>query len=255
MSRDDRPELHIFEEADGVARAAAWEFRRRAARVVAARGRFTAVLSGGSTPERLFRLLREGPETPGQDPPPWSRVHLFWGDERPVPPDHPDSNFGAARQLLLAGLAIPAANVHRIRGEIDEPSRAAAEYEAEIRAFFDLEEGEAPRFDLVFLGIGADGHTASLFPGGAALAAGGLVAAVWVERLGTFRITLTPRVFNRAACVIFLVSGESKAEILERVVVGTEAPQLLPALAIRPESGEILWLVDRAAARLLAGQG
>jgi 6-phosphogluconolactonase len=244
-----RPEIRIFEDAEAVARAAAGEFRHRAAVAVAERGRFTVVLSGGSTPRLLFRELAGA----AAGDLPWEKVHLFWGDERTVPPDHSASNFRMVQEELLSRVAVPAANIHRIRGEDPDPAAAATDYEAELRGFFELQSGQFPRFDLVFLGMGADGHTASLFPGSEALAeAERLVTAPWVTQLKTRRLTLTARVFNHAAGVVFLVSGAEKAETLQRVLEGPRHPLELPCQLIEPDNGELVWLLDSAAAQLLS---
>lgn len=231
-------DLRVFPDGAELARAAAEELVRRASEAVHARGRFSVALSGGSTPRRLFALLDDRID--------WRAVHLFWGDERHVPPDHPESNYRMARETLIERVPIPAENVHRIRGEEPDAARAAALYEDELRAFFH----GAPRFDLVLLGLGADAHTASLFPGTAAVhERERWVAALWIEKLGTFRITLTPAVLNRAAAVIFLVQGEEKAEAVRAVLEGESDPDRWPAQVIRPENGEVLWLLDRVTAR------
>jgi 6-phosphogluconolactonase len=237
-------DLRVFADGAELARAAAEEFARRAEEAVRARERFSVALSGGSTPRRLFALLADR-EEPFRDRIDWRAVHLFWGDERHVPPDHLESNFRMAREALLDRVAVPAENVHRLRGEEPDAARAAALYEEELRAFF----RDAPRFDLVLLGLGADAHTASLFPGTAAVRERARwVAAPWVEKLGAFRLTLTPAVFDRAAAVIFLVQGEEKAGALRAVLAGERDLDRFPAQAVHPQDGEILWLVDRAAA-------
>jgi 6-phosphogluconolactonase len=237
-------DLRVFADGAELARAAAEEFTHLAEEAIRARGRFSVALSGGSTPRRLFALLAD-PKEPFRDRIDWRAVHLFWGDERHVPPDHPESNFRMAREALLDRAEIPAENVHRVRGEEHDAARAASLYEEELRSFF----RGAPRFDLVLLGLGADAHTASLFPGTAAVHEHERwVVAPWVEKLGTFRITLTPAVFDRAAAVIFLVQGPEKAGALRAVLAAERDPDQLPAQAVRPLDGEILWLVDRAAA-------
>ena len=177
------------------------------------RGRFSVALSGGNTPRAVFSLLAdEHKELP------WDRIHVFFGDERHVPPDHPDSNFRMASESLLSKVPIPEENVHRIHAEL-EPEDAAKDYDEQLAEFFQLINDDWPRFDLIFLGLGDDGHTASLFPGSSALSdLSSRVAANWVEKLQTFRITLTFPVLNHAADVIFLVSGESKAQILSAVL-------------------------------------
>lgn len=241
------PVVHVLAGPEQVARAAADEFLRRALAVDTGRP-FSVALSGGSTPRRLFRLLADEPYLSRM---PWQHLHLYWGDERPVGPDHADSNYGAVRATLLKTAPIPAGNVHPIPGEL-EPSRAAERYEAELRRLFDLAAGEAPRFDLTLLGMGADGHTASLFPGNEALEQDErLVVAPWVEKLGSYRISLTCNTLNNSAFIIFLVTGGEKAETLRQVLEGPAGRY--PAQLIRPSEGEVYWYVDRAAGRLLQG--
>ncbi len=243
-------ELKTFDDLDDLARGAAEEIAKSAEEAIAARGRFTIALSGGNTPKPAYRLLAE---KPGID---WSRVHVFWGDDRHVPPDHPDSNFGMAHDALLSKVPIPLDNIHRMRTEKPDAERAAEEYAWTLRSAFGLDEGEWPRFDLVLMGIGVDAHTASLFPGSEAVRERSrLVIAPWVSSLGTFRITLTAPVFNHAALALFLVSGEEKAEALRAVLEGDLQPDRFPAQIVRPEEGKLLWLVDRAAARCLREVG
>ncbi len=243
-------EIRVFEDSEAVANAAADELLRRAVAGSDSGAPFSVALSGGSTPKRLFALLADEPYRAEL---PWESVHFFWGDERAVPPDHPDSNFGAAREILFSKTTIPAENVHRIQGELEDPARAAAAYEESLRRFFQLPAGGIPRFDLVFLGMGADGHTASLFPGSEALGeARRLAVAPWIEKLGAHRITLTCPVFNNASCILFLVSGAEKAERLKTVVESEGRDALYPAQLVRPKKGELYWYVDRAAAAALA---
>jgi len=206
-------------------------------------------LSGGSTPRALYGLLAEPPFRETID---WPRVHLFWGDERFVPPDHPDNNYRAALEALVRRVPIPTENVHRIPTEATEPEAAAAQYEDTLRRFFAAPEGEVPRFDLVLLGLGPDGHTASLFPGSPALEEDShLVVATYVPNLAAWRITLTLPVLLCARHVIFLVSGPDKAAVLRDVLDGPHDPQRLPAQLVRPQDGDLTWLVDEAAASLL----
>ncbi len=242
------PRVRIFDDPRALAQAAAGEFRARAEAAIARAGRFTVALSGGTTPRLLFDELATEPyRSLG-----WARVHVFWADERAVPPDNPASNFGAADQALLAPAGVPAANVHRMRGEDPEPERAARDYEGTLRAFFGVSEGRAPRLDLVLLGMGPDGHTASLFPRSPALNERvRLVVAPRVERLGAWRLTLTLPVLNAARCVIFSVAGADKAPTLARVLEGPRDPDALPAQGVVPNDGELVWLVDAAAAALL----
>ena len=212
--------------------------------------RFTWALSGGSTPRGLYRLLASDPY---RERLPWLGVHFFWSDERHVPPDHPESNFRMAREAMLDHVPAPPGNVHRIRAEEPDAERAALLYEEELRSFFALSPGEWPRFDLVLLGLGKDGHTASLFPGSAAVRERErLVVAPWVEALQAFRITLTPPVLSHARRALFMVSGAEKAAALRGVLEGERDPDCYPAQAVE---GNRLWLVDRAAAHLLRGSG
>jgi len=224
---------------------------------MARHGRFSVALSGGSTPRALYSLLATDEFVARVD---WSRLHVFWGDERCVPPDHPESNYGMARQALLDHVRIPLSNIHRIPCE-REPRLAAAAYEQTLRAWFSggsagrrVRERETPRFDLILLGMGEDGHTASLFPGAAALGERTRwVVACQVIALGAWRVTLTPIVINAAAHVMFLVSGAHKAERLRQVLAGPYRPDELPAQIVRPTRGRLVWLVDKAAASALAG--
>jgi 6-phosphogluconolactonase len=237
-------ELQIIPNAAALYRQSAQEFVRAAESALRNAGRFAVALSGGNTPRGVYALLAEE----YADQVSWSKVHIFFGDERSVPPDHPDSNYRMAHESLLSRVAIPAENIHRFRTELGiEP--AAADYEQQLRGFFHPPAGQWPRFDLVLLGLGDDGHTASLFPGTAALEESSrMVVANWVEKLRTFRLTLTLPVLNHAAEALFLVSGAGKAEILKDVLGG---PATLPSQRIQPEDGRLLWLVDQDAARLL----
>jgi len=232
-----------------LSREAAARFQRLAADRIAAAGRFSVALSGGSTPRAFYRLLGEPPFREAVD---WPRVHLFWGDERFVPADHPDSNYRLAQEALIGSVPIPAANVNPMPTESSDPHTAAAQYEETLRRFFAPPEGEPPRFDLVLLGLGADGHTASLFPGSPALDEDGrLVVAVYVPKLDAWRLTLTPPVLRSARHTVFLVSGSDKASVLREVLEGPYEPRRLPAQLVRPEAGELTWLLDEAAASLL----
>jgi 6-phosphogluconolactonase len=235
----------VLPDAPALFRAAADEVIAAAQDAIARRGRFTIALSGGHTPRGLYTTLAAGGD--GGSRIAWDHVHLFWGDERHVPPDHPDSNYRMAREALLDRVAVPPANVHRIPAEDPDAARAAARYEEELRRFFELDGTSVPRFDLVLLGLGRDGHTASLFPGTAALAdTTRLVVAAHVPALGTDRITLTLPVLNHAACALFLVSGPEKAAVVHKVLEEPGATPL-PAQRIRP-AGRLVWLLDAAAA-------
>ncbi len=237
------PEVKVWPGAAQLHRAAAGEFTRAARAAIAARGRFAVALAGGNTPRGAYALLAEDPQGP-----PWDQVHFFFGDERHVPPEHPESNYRMVREALLSKIAVPESNVHRIPAE--RPAQEAADsYQKVLQEFFALRPGELPRFDLILLGMGADGHTASLFPGSAALAEQArLVAANWVEKFRAFRLTLTFPVLNHAAEVLFLVSGADKAEILREVLRREASGAACPAQRVRPENGRLLWYADQAAA-------
>jgi 6-phosphogluconolactonase len=243
-------DVRVLPNAGALFRAAAEELVRVAAEAAGARGTFSVALSGGSTSKGLYALLASDPALSAAVP--WDRTHVFWGDERHVPPDHPDSNYRMVNEALLSKVPIPRANVHRIAGEDPDSGRAAAAYEEELRRHFRLAPGQLPRFDLVLLGLGPEAHTASLFPGTAALdEAARLAVPTWIGRLFTDRITLTAPVFNAAANVAFLVAGEDKALALKAVLDGPYEPRQLPAQLIRPSSGRLCVFADAAAARLL----
>ncbi|MBI3014469.1 MAG: 6-phosphogluconolactonase [Candidatus Tectomicrobia bacterium] len=250
-----QPDIQIAANPEELARAAAEEYVRRAEEAVKAQGIFTVVLAGGSTPKALYRLLAGEEEPSFRARLPWHKIHFFWGDERHVPLDHPDSNYRMACEALLSSVPVPSENVHRVRTENPDAWQAAKEYEEEICKFFfpsGRTAGQLPRFDLVLLGMGADGHTASLFPGTEALhEQARLVVSQWIERFRAYRITMTAPLLNNAARIIFLVSGEEKAETLREVLQGEYRPERFPAQLIRPAHGSLLWLVDSAAARLL----
>ncbi len=239
--------VRVFDTLPELMHAAAEEVVRGAAEAVGEHGRFTWALSGGSTPRDLYRLLASPLY---RDRLPWSSIHVYWGDERHVPPDDADSNFRMAREAMLDAVPLPAANIHRIHAEEPDAEVAAKAYETELREQFHSALGEWPRFDLILLGLGKDAHTASLFPGGEAVhERERLVVAPWVEAQNTFRITLTPPVLNSARLAVFLTAGDDKAEPLRAVLEGTRDPSRYPAQIV---GGNRLWLVDRAAARLLA---
>lgn len=235
-------EIVIVPDAEALARSGVQRFVGLAQQAAESRGRFTAALSGGSTPEGLYRLLAEEPY---RNQVPWQQVHLFWGDERCVPPDDPGSNYRMAEQTLLRHVPVPPENVHRVQGEL-APEQAARAYGRDLEDFFC---GPHTRFDLMLLGLGSDGHTASLFPGSVALQEETrLVAAVEAqyEDRPASRITLTLPAINTSRHVLFLVSGSSKAEILHQVLSTPGGP--LPAQRVHPRAGELTWLVDEAAA-------
>jgi len=240
--------LRVFDDLGLLLAAAREEVVARAQKALRARRRFTLALSGGSTPRRLYESLA-GAEID------WARTQVFFGDERCVPPEHADSNYRMAREALLSKIAIPEKNVHRVKSEDADPERAAKAYEQELQGFFKLRPGEMPTFDLVLLGMGPDGHCASLFPGTTALAEEvRLAVAPYVEKLGSWRVTLTAPVFNHARSVLFLVAGEDKANALKGVLESDRPADELPAKLVKPSAGELLWWVDKAAAKLLAAR-
>ena len=246
-SRSLRIEYLVVPDAAALARAAADHFVQRARESVAARGRARIALSGGSTPEAAFRLLAD-PAEPYRAKMPWERLEIFWVDERCVGPDAPDSNYRMTRETLLDHVPIPAAQVHRMEGEL-EPEAAAARYESELRNTFRLEGAESPRFDLVALGMGDDGHTASIFPHTDAIhELGRMVVANHVPQKDTWRITLTWPVINQASSVFFLLGGAQKAGMVHEVFMGARDPERLPSQLIWPASGILTVISDKAAA-------
>ena len=244
-------EIIIVEDQQAMSRTAADLFLERADAVLKTRAFCSVVLSGGSTPKELYSLIASAPDI--KDNIEWEKVHFFWGDERHVPPDHPQSNFRMAHDAMLSELALPPENIHRIPSEDAEAHRAARRYEHELTYFFQLKNDQYPRFDLIWLGLGADGHTASLFPQSAALTEQRhFVTANRVEKLQSHRITMTLPVLNHARCIIFLVSGAGKAEALKQVLKGGDRARQLPAGLIQPLNGKIYWIIDRAAASKLS---
>jgi len=245
-----KPEIQLVPNPEALYRAAADEFVKSASDAARVRGRFTVALSGGSTPRGLYSLLATDPALRGHVP--WENTYFFWGDERHVPPDHLESNFRMANEALLSRVPAPVSHVFRIKGEYDDAARAADEYAQVLSDFFKLNAGEFPCFDLVLLGMGPEGHTASLFPGTKALLEKGrLVVANWVGKFYTTRVTLTVPVLNNAARVLFLIQGEDKAPALKAVLEGPYEPDQLPAQLIQPRQGELLWLVEAEAGRML----
>lgn len=244
--------VRCFDTLDEVSAAVAREFVALARDAIAAKGRCAVALTGGTTPRRLYRLL--GAE-PLRSEVCWRRVHLFFGDERAVAPTHPDSNYGMVRDALLDAIDIPPHNVHRMPAERADLDAAAAAYEAELADVFGrAAQGSPPRFDVVLLGMGEDGHTASLFPGTPALAERSRwVVGVEAAGVATRRMTLTLPVLNSAAHVWILVSGAAKQQALRQVLAGDGEHGRLPAAFICPASGELTWFVDRAAAAGVTG--
>ncbi len=245
--------IEIFATPSDLFHAAAEEFVRAARSAIGAQGRFAVALSGGSTPKALYSLLAANYATFA-----WNRVFLFFGDERHVPPTDSESNYRMVNETLLSKLSIPAENVFRVHAENPDAAAAAADYEAQLRSFFGLRSGvrpvELPRFDLILLGMGPDGHTASLFPESDALGEESrLVVANWVAKFNTHRITLTFPVLNHAAEVIFMTSGADKAEILRQVLEEKNTPPL-PSQRVQPTDGKLLWMLDQAASAKLSPQ-
>jgi 6-phosphogluconolactonase len=239
--------IRIFSDSQSLAHAAAARFQEIAANAIAQRDVFTVALAGGSTPRLTYSLLAAEPYRSQIE---WGKIQFFWGDERCVPPDHPDSNYRMASEALLSHVPVAPDHVHRLQGENPDAAGAAAAYESKIRAVFGAVD--LPRFDLVLLGLGPDGHTLSLFPASAALGEHqALVVANWVEKFKTWRITMTARLVNHAASILFQIEGEDKASSLREVLDGASDPGKYPAQLIRPEDGECDWFVDQRAAALL----
>jgi len=233
-----------------LARRAAEQFVAVIEQAAAKRGRARIAISGGSTPKAAFQLLAD-PSQPFLKRMPWDKLDLYWVDERTVPPDHAESNYRMTREAMLDRVPLKPEQVHRMEGEL-EPDVAASRYESLLRNTFRLEGAETPRFDLVQLGMGDDGHTASLFPHTAAIhEMGRLVTANQVPQKDTWRITLTWPVINQAASVFFLIGGQNKAELVKEVFTGPRDPERLPSQLIWPSSGILTLILDRDAAALL----
>ncbi len=234
--------IQILPNSEDLARAAAEHFVARSREAVEQHGSFTVALSGGSTPKLLFGLLAD-PNEPFRDQIPWPNIHFFWSDERHVPPDHPESNYRMANEAMLSHVPISKNNVHRVPSEHPNAAEAATEYE---QTLIETTQQSLPRLDLILLGLGTDGHTASLFPGSEVLhETKRLVAAPWVEKFQSYRITMTLPLLNNGASVVFLVNGSEKANIVKQVF---EGPQNYPAQAVKPTKGELLWMLDKDAA-------
>jgi 6-phosphogluconolactonase len=241
---------YVEPDPAALARRAAQYFVEMAGEAVAGRGRVRIAISGGSTPKAAFELLAD-PDQPWRWRMPWEQLDLYWVDERIVPPDHPESNYRMTREALLDQVPLKPEQIHRMEGEL-APEIAAARYESELRNSFHLEGAESPRFDLVALGMGEDGHTASLFPHTQAIhEMSRLVTANQMPRKDTWRITLTWPVINHASSVFFLIAGADKAAILKEVLTGPRDPERLPSQLIWPASGILTLILDKAAAALL----
>ena len=251
-------QIEVHPDTAHLNRAAAERFVHLAQAATATQGSFAVALSGGSTPTGMYGLLATPEFADRVD---WARIHVFWGDERSVAPDHVDSNYRMACDSLLRHVPLAEENIHRIPAEL-EPEQAATSYEEVLRRVFTgdlpkrvkLGEDMGPSFDLILLGMGEDGHTASLFPAGQAIREEQhWVVADYVAKLAAWRITLTPAVINAAAHVVFLVAGNSKSKMLQQVLQGPFQPGVVSAQAVYPTSGQLLWLVDTAAGALLSG--
>jgi 6-phosphogluconolactonase len=242
--------IEILADENAVAARAADLFAQAAQEAAAARGRFAVALSGGSSPQPLYRLLARQQFTQKI---PWRRVHLYWGDERCVPPDDPQSNHGTAERLFIRHVPILAVNVHRVRGE-EGAERAALAYEEELRRLAALERprSELPVFDLVLLGLGADGHTASLFPHSPALDEEQRLAVATEAPDGSPRVTVTYPVIDAARRVWFLVTGATKAGMVAEALEGLRVPKAVPVQAVAPLKGSLTWFLDEAAAAELS---
>ena len=250
MSTQLQIKYYVEPDAAALARRAAQYFVEMAGEAVEAHGRARIAISGGSTPQAVFELLAD-PNQPWRNQMPWEKLDLYWVDERSVSPSHAGSNYRMTREALLDRVTLQPEQIHRIEGELD-PEAAAARYESELHSSFRLEDAESPRFDLVALGMGVDGHTASLFPHTQAIhELTRLVAANHVPQLDAWRITLTWPVINHARSVFFLVSGSDKAAILRDVLTGPRDPERLPSQFIWPFSGILTFILDKAAAALL----
>ena len=246
--------IETADNLETLAQRAARRFYEAVERAVAdqERRRFLVALSGGSTPRALHQSL----VAHYRDLIPWDRVQVFWSDERCVPPDDVESNYRMARETLLEQVPLPTANIHRMPGERKDYDAAAADYAAELRRVSGVAPEAAPRFDLILLGIGPDGHTASLFPGSPALRESSrLVVANRGTKPPPQRLTFTYPLLNNARQVMFLVAGEEKAEALRDVLSGQASIEERPAVGVRPAAGEVIWMVDRAAMRLVEQDG
>lgn len=238
-------EIRILTAPQELFSAAAEEVVRLANDAITARGRFAIALSGGSTPKGLYNLLATNARTTF----PWDRSFFFWSDERHVPPTDSDSNYRMANEAMLSKVPVPPGNVFRMEAENPDAAKVAVSYEQTLMKFFHLEPGAVPKFDLILLGMGPDGHTASLFPGTAGLKEKSrLVIANWVEKLKTDRLTFTLPLINAARCIAFLVSGIDKAGALKNVLEGDVPGEQYPSKLVQPKEGKLIWLLDRAAA-------
>jgi 6-phosphogluconolactonase len=248
-------EVRILADGAAIARRAAELIVDAATVAVRERGAFTISLAGGSTPKALYELLATDPVFKSQMP--WGKTQFFFGDERHVPADDPDSNFRMANESMLSKVSLKPEQVYRIKGEYEDAEKAALEYEQTLRSYFKLSTGQLPRFDVVLLGMGDEGHTLSLFPGTKALHDNGrLVMSNWIGKLYTQRVTITAPVANNSGLAIFMITKADKALALKGVLEGPAEPEQLPSQLIQPKNGKVLWLLDTtAASKLAAGTG
>jgi 6-phosphogluconolactonase len=245
-----KAEVRVLPDGPAIANRCAQKFVEIAAAAVREKGSFDVALAGGSTPKLLYSLLVNEPALRSQVP--WDKMHVFFGDERHVKPDHPDSNFRMASETLFSKSPLRPEQVSRIKGEYPEAQDAAKEYDQLLRTHYKLAEGQFPRFDLILLGMGNEGHTLSIFPGTKALRETRRIAVHnWVGKVLMDRITLTAPAVNNAANVIFMVTGADKAPALTAVLERFYEPDQLPAQLIQPTNGSLLWLVDTTAGSLL----
>lgn len=239
-----KPEIRVFVSPDDIGLAAANLFYDVASQAIESRSAAHIVLSGGSTPVPMYQQIREDPNLQQF---PWDKVHIYWGDERCVPPNHEDSNFRLAKEELLDYLEIPVENIHRMKGEI-EPERSASEYQDKLKAIFP----STPKFDLVYLGIGEDGHTASIFPNETySTDPNTWVQAIYVEKLKADRLTMTPKLINQAGAIAFLAAGARKANIIADLFGDSPPKNKYPVQQISPAEGELICMLDKDAASLL----
>jgi 6-phosphogluconolactonase len=246
MLGEQNPQVRVFPDIESLSRAAAELFSQVTDRAITERKRLLVALSGGTTPQVMFQILTQ---PPFKQSIPWEKIHFFWCDERLVSHEHPESNFGQAFQRLFTRVNIPEENLHRIHGE-ESPAQAVKAYQKELELFSE-DDLKWPRFDLAFLGLGADGHTASLFPGAISPAEMAFpVLAVTVDYQGrpAGRVTLTPLVLNSARNLIFMVSGKDKAHAVDQTLHGATDMEKWPVQRIRPVDGKIIWLLDNQAA-------
>jgi 6-phosphogluconolactonase len=245
-------EIRILKDGPAIARRAADIFVESAQSAVQRSGSFSVALAGGSTPKILYSLLATDPALRARLP--WDKMQLFFGDERHVGPDDPQSNYKMAFDTMIGKAPIAPAQVHRMKGEYPDAEQAAREYEQELQKHFQLKEGQLPRFDLVLAGMGDEGHCLSLFPGTKALhpPAGRTVVSNWVGKLFTERVTIIAPAASNAAMLLFTVAGKEKSMALKAVLEGPYEPEQLPSQLLQPTNGKLLWLVDEAAGAMLS---